>query len=152
MKEKKEIKLTIPSEYHYDEVAIVVMRLIAHEVGLSIERIENLERCVEEIVVNAIEHGYKGIEGENVVNIIFIFDDKSLTVEIQDFGQGCPAEVFKQIDKKDLKIRRIKDGQARQGCGIFLVRQFVDELAVESTLGQGTLVRMKMFCEKSKEE
>lgn len=133
------IKLTVPSEYHYSEVVELLARFIAHDEGLNAERIQNLEWCLDEIFVNAIEHGYEDEEGDNIIEITFIVDDENIIVEIQDFGKGAPLEVFKPFSK--LKRKRLNQA----GGGLRLARQFVDELSVESVPGQGTKVRVKMF-------
>lgn len=140
------VKLTVPSEYHYSEVVDLLARFIAHGEGLSAEKIQDLEWCLDEIYVNAIEHGYEDEEGmgDNIIEIIFVVSDESISVEIQDFGKGAPLEAFKPFSK--LKRKRKRLNQA--GGGLRLARQFVDELSIESVPGQGTKIRVKMFLNK----
>lgn len=140
------VKLTVPSEYYYSEVMDLLARFIAHDAGLSEERIIDLEYCLHEIFVNAIEHGYEDEEGDDIIEITFIVDDESVSVEIQDFGKGAPLKAFEPFSP--LKKKRRNEA----GGGLRLARQFVDELSVESTVGQGTTVKVKMLLNKEEKE
>ena len=66
------------------------------------------------------------------------WSDKVLEVEIEDKGVGI--ENIKQAMEPLFTTRPDAD---RSGMGFSFMEAFMDELEVESTLGEGTLIRMQ---------
>jgi stage II sporulation protein AB (anti-sigma F factor) len=61
-----------------------------------------------------------------------------LTVEIEDTGAG-----IKDISKAMEPLYTTRPELERSGMGFSFMEAFMDQLEVESTLGKGTIVRMK---------
>lgn len=141
---EKTIQLSIPSEYGYEELASMIARLLAQKLEFKHDRIGDLERAIEEVIINSIEHGYEG-STNGVIRVAFIINQTGLIVEIQDFGQGDTLDSFESPNVKEL----IRNGIIGRGWGLYLVRKFVDELHIESIPNNGTLVRMKLYQKKT---
>lgn len=138
------VKLTLPNEYGYEEAINVLARIFTKDI-FSEERIVDLERCIDEIFINAIEHGYEGEEGGNVIDVIFVLDEESIIIEIQDFGKGAPLSAFEPMSETKKK-RKIELG------GLRVARLYANELFIESVPGEGTIVKIKMLNKKEEEK
>ena len=81
-------------------------------------------------------HGYRGKEG--IIHIRAEIDNDTLTLVIKDDGIGiCNVkQAMEPMYTSD------KTGE-RSGMGFSFMEAFMDEVLVESVLGQGTSVTMK---------
>ena len=111
----------------------------------TLEEISDIKTAVSEAVTNAIIHGY---ENENKsthktgdlqkVRLHCAFTGKLLVIEVEDKGVGI-ADVEQAMEP----LYTTKPEKERSGMGFSFMEAFMDELEVESTPGEGTLVRMQ---------
>lgn len=98
-------------------------------VGTSSDDCADLTVAVSEAVTNAVEHA---ASGEDVVLTIDLTRERAEIV-VRDEGRGfVPPE-----------SPEMPDPQATAGRGLALMRLLVDEVDVESSPGQGTIVRIR---------
>lgn len=111
-------------------------------VGLnpSIEEINDLKTAVSEAVTNCVVHAY---EDGGIIDIHCEIDSdtSTLTVSIKDYGRG--------IDDVSLArepLYTTKGDEERSGMGFTIMENFMNELIVTSTVGEGTTIVMtKVF-------
>ena len=130
-----ELHSTIDVLDHLQQVAEDVCR----QVGLDEETLHWTSMAVRESVINAITHGNKSDPDKR----IFIdFDveerggERSLVVTVRDQGEGFEASSI----TNPLAPENIL---STSGRGIFLVRQFMDDVKIQPAPGGGTEVRMR---------
>jgi serine/threonine-protein kinase RsbW len=119
---------------HVQHVAEEVCR----QVGLDEETLHWTSMAVRESVINAIKHGNKN-DASKTVEVDFSVEEqdaeRSLVVTVRDQGEGFEASAI----SNPLAPENIL---STNGRGIFLVRQFMDEVTFRRTRDGGTEVRM----------
>ena len=130
-----ELQSTIDVLDHLQHVAEDVSR----RAGLDEEAVHWTSMAVRECVINAITHGNKSDPAKKVF-VDFSVEgrdgDRCLEVVIRDQGQGFePSEITNPLAPENIL--------STSGRGIFLVRQFMDEVKFQPAPGGGTEVRMR---------
>lgn len=132
---------------------VAVAAFIAH-LNPTVEEMADIKTAVSEAVTNSIIHGYENLQGYGKiarktvpaaqdreqgkkVRIHCILNDKSLHIEISDRGKGIA-----DVDQAMEPLFTTKPDLDRSGMGFAFMEAFMDSLEVESTLGEGTTVRM----------
>ena len=127
-------RLVLPS--HIESVADAAAALtdFARNCGVAEEAGFGIEMAVREAVTNAMVHGNQEDEAKSV-EVIFNCHGNELEVEIRDQGIGFdPASVPDPTDPANLL--------KTSGRGIFLMRNFMDEVKWAARPEGGTVVRM----------
>ena len=102
----------------------------------SLEEVADVKTAVSEAITNAIIHAY-----DNQVHKIRLecrLEGKTIEIAVTDFGKGIP-----DIPKAMEPLFTTRPELERSGMGFAFMEAFMDELSVESRVGQGTVVRMK---------
>ena len=102
----------------------------------TVEEVADVKTAVSEAVTNAIIHGYEGEVHKVIVRCRLEKD--MFHVEIEDRGKGM-ADVQKAMEP----LFTTKPELERSGMGFSFMEAFMDAVQVESTLGEGTLVKMR---------
>jgi len=121
-----------------DEIPRVtaVLDRIMRERGFARDAILDLQLAVEEVVANAIIHGYRGEAGD--VAIIIHATDRVVEVRIMDRAPPFNPLSLPEPDRtSDLTDRQIG------GLGIYLVRHVVDDITYRYAGGKNILTVVK---------
>ncbi len=118
-------------------LARIAAAALAGQANFSIHDIEEIKVAVSEAVSNAVIHGYEN-RPDGWVELTMELDESGMTILVEDWGVGI-ADV-----KKAREPAYSKDPD-RMGLGFVFMESFMHGLEVESTLGQGTQVRMRRF-------
>jgi anti-sigma regulatory factor (Ser/Thr protein kinase) len=102
--------------------------------GLSERRRKRLETAVAESTMNAMEHGNK-YDPEKPVRIVVRTDGDNLRVSVHDHGTGNPIPASTSPDLE----AKLDGDQSPRGWGLFLIKNMVDELNVESGEGRHSI-------------
>ncbi len=101
----------------------------------TLSQITDVKTAVSEAVTNAIVHGYPDCEG--IIEMTAEIDGQSIHIEIKDGGVG--------IEDLDLALEPFystgKENE-RSGMGFTVMRTFMDEVEVKSSINKGTTVIM----------
>ena len=130
-----ELQSTIDVLDHLQQVAEDVSR----QAGLDEDAVHWTSMAVRECVINAITHG----NGNNPAKKVFVDftlqgrgGERTLDVVVRDQGEGFePSEITNPLAPENILNT--------SGRGIFLVRQFMDEVKFQPAPGGGTEVRMR---------
>ena len=136
------VELKIPGELGYERVAREAVAAVAHRLGFSPKRIDELKTAVDEACTNAIRHGSDADARMKVV-VALTADETKLDILVKDAGIGDspPSEVIApdiqaQIEGRDPKGK----------LGLWLIRQLVDEAYfVEDDKSGGNQFRMIIY-------
>lgn len=130
---------------------MAVASFITH-LNPTLEEIADIKTAVSEAVTNSIIHGYENLEGyrrkechldgqESVqpgkVRIRCVLENEILHIEVMDEGKG-----IENVEQAMEPLFTTRPELERSGMGFAFMEAFMDELEVESTPGQGTIVRM----------
>lgn len=130
------IELRLPSRLGYEKVAMNTAASVAKLMGFAEERIDDLKTAVAEACINAMEHGNKLDESQNVCVALSV-EANSLEVKVHDSGSGPHGTVHKpDIDKK------MHGEEATRGMGMFLIQALVDEAEWVSAPPNGSYARL----------
>ena len=142
MNSAKTCKTTNEMELVFDAVSIneslarVAVAAFVTEKNPTLEEISDIKTAVSEAVTNAIIHGYGKNTGK--VRLHCKWEDKVLLMEIEDKGVGID-----NVAQAMEPLFTTKPEEDRSGMGFSFMEAFMDELEVESTPGEGTLIRMQ---------
>lgn len=133
---KNKMHLEFESKSENEKFARVTVAAFAARLNPILEELADLKTAVSEAVTNAIVHGYD--EGEGTVYLDCIIEDNTVTVIVKDNGIGIP-----DIEKAKEPLYTTKPEQDRSGMGFMFMEVFMDEVYIESKVGEGTTVIMK---------
>lgn len=131
-----EMKLEFSSSSENESFARTVVSAFITRLDPTLEELADVKTAVSEAVTNAIIHGYEKREG--MVCVYGRIEGNSIYLEISDRGEGI-ADVRKAMEP----LYTSKPEEDRSGMGFAFMEAFMDELQVESVLGEGTTVKMK---------
>ena len=116
--------------------ARVAVAAFCTQLNPTLEEVADIKTALSEAITNAIIHGYEGEVHKIQMNCRR--KGQELTVEVIDNGVGI-ADVSKAMEP----LYTTKPEADRSGMGFTFMEAFMDEVLVESQLGQGTTVSMK---------
>jgi stage II sporulation protein AB (anti-sigma F factor) len=129
------MKLEIPSRSENEAFARVVVAAFVSRLDPTLDEISDIKTAVSEAVTNAIIHAYEDEVG--IITINAHLEGKKLFVEIADRGVGIA-----DLEKARQPLFTSKPELERSGMGFTIMENFMDEMEVRSTPGQGTTVRL----------
>ena len=130
------MKLEIPAKSCNESFVRAAVAAFSVQLDLSVEELADIKTAVSEAVTNSIVHGYADMKG--VVKIVCRIIDDVFEVEITDFGVG-----IENIGQAMQPLFTTDSENERSGMGFTVMETFMDELSVESGVGEGTVVKMK---------
>ena len=133
---ENEMKLEFISKSNNEAFARISVAAFAAQLDPTIEEISDIKTAVSEAVTNSIIHGYDNEEG--VVKIEAILIGKTIEIMIIDNGKG-----IENIDKAREPLYTSKPELERSGMGFTIMESFMEDLKIESRLGEGTKVIMR---------
>jgi len=128
--------LEFESKSKNESFARTVVAAFAAQLDPTIEELADIKTAVSEAVTNSIIHGYA--ENPGLIKLHCIISDNEILVEVIDKGVG-----IENIQKAMEPLYTSRPELERSGMGFSFMEAFMDELTVESTVGKGTIVRMK---------
>lgn len=131
-----EMLLEIDSQSRNESFARMVVAGFVAQLDPTIEEIADIKTAVSEAVTNAIIHGYNNGPGKIKVNCRIC--NHEVFIEVIDAGKGI-EDIVKAMEP----LYTTRPELERSGMGFSFMEAFMDDLEVESKLGEGTTVKMK---------
>lgn len=102
---------------------------------------------VKQLFINLIENAVKYGLGNKIE--VALFHNKNITVEIKDRGAGISKEDLEHIYDKFFRVDKARSrNMGSHGLGLSIVKNITEalniDLDIESTLGEGTTVRVTL--------
>ncbi len=119
-----------------ESFARVVVSAFVSRLNPTLEEIADIKTAVSEAVTNSIIHGYENKSGRIRIETHIV--DDTVTIIVKDFGVGI-ADIKKAMEP----LYTSKPELERSGMGFAFMEAFMDELFVDSEMGQGTTVTMR---------
>jgi serine/threonine-protein kinase RsbW len=106
----------------------------AFSLGLSQERVSEIELAVEEVMANVCMYAYPEIVGDLTLNVFVENDPTKLVIEIID--SGVPFNIL-TAPEPDLDSNL--DARSVGGLGVFLAREIADNAEYMRSQGQNVV-------------
>jgi serine phosphatase RsbU (regulator of sigma subunit)/anti-sigma regulatory factor (Ser/Thr protein kinase) len=129
--ERTLVEFEVPSQPGNERTAMARISEAVEELDIPSARLERVKTAVAEATMNAIEHGNKN-QADIPVGIRAVLAGNDLIVRVTDQGG---EEAVAEIEQPDLEAKLAGEQKAR-GWGLFLIKNMVDEMNVDS---DGTL-------------
>lgn len=130
---KNHVKISFPSLGENVGIARITAASFAAQLDLTLSEIEDIKVAISEAVSNAVIHGYAGTSGQVDVTMN-LYEDK-LEFIVVDYGHGI-------ADIEQARQPAYSSDPERMGLGFVFMESFMDQLEIESAVGQGTKVRL----------
>ena len=141
---KNEMKLEFDSRSCNEGFARVAVAAFLTQLNPTLEEVADVKTAVSEAVTNSIIHGYGS--GEGCIILEAYIEERTLYITITDHGCG-----IENVDRAMEPLYTTVTDGSRSGMGFSFMEAFMDELKVESRVGEGTVVNMKKIIGKSQE-
>lgn len=141
MKNTNEMTLIFDSRPVNEGLARVAVASFCTQLNPTLEEVADLKTAVSEAVTNCIIHAYEG--QVHKIRLTCRLEERTLTVEVADQGAGI-ADIKKAMEP----LYTTKPEADRSGMGFTFMEAFMDEVSVESKVGEGTIVRMKKIIQR----
>lgn len=136
MENTNEMTIVFESRPVNESLARVAVAAFCTQLNPTLEEVADLKTAVSEAVTNCIIHGY---EGEiHKIWVTCRLKGQEFFVDVKDEGVGIP-----DVKKAMEPLYTTKPEKDRSGMGFTFMEAFMDEISVESKVGEGTVVHMK---------
>lgn len=141
-----EMEIIFDSVPENEGFARVVVGAFFAQLDPTLEEVCDVKTAVCEAVTNSIIHGYQG--EVHKVRVSGKLDEKTDTIWIEVVDKGCGIDNIEQAMEP---LFTTKSELERAGMGFAFMEAFMDQIEVESTIGEGTTVRMQKTLKKEGE-
>ena len=128
------VEMTLCSRVELANLVHAASDEVCRLAGLDEDARMNLGLALREATVNAVKHGNKMAE-EKAVVVIFDLNSRRLSVSIRDQGEGFDFG-------RDVDPRLPENLNKTSGRGMFLMKNFVDEVVYTHEPGKGTTISL----------
>ncbi len=111
-------KMKIPSILKYRKGIVSRVLSLANNLGMSNERLNDLRLVLDEAIINAIEHGNR-MDQNKLVRVYCKSENDYLVMSVKDEGGGFDPDSLPPANQ---------DSFSSRGRGLFLIKQFADEV------------------------
>lgn len=136
MKSTNKMKIEFDSNTNNISFARVSVSAFLTQLNPTLEEIADVKTAVSEAVTNAVIHGYDRADG--IVELTTILEEDMVSIIIKDKGNG-----IEDVSKAMEPLFTTKSESEHSGMGFMFMQAFMDDVKVESLMGQGTTVTMK---------
>lgn len=137
MLKKNEMEIQFLSQSVNESFARTAVSAFFSQLDPTVETLYDIKMAVSEAVTNSIIHGYEG-KGEGKVIVRCAYEGQTVSVEIIDKGKGIP-----NVEEAMTALYTTSEEEDRAGLGFTVMQSMMDEVFVESKVGEGTSVKMK---------
>jgi len=134
-KDIEKFEIIVPGDFSYHRLCTdFVIDISKSKFLMQEDEIYDLRLAIEEILTNAIEHGYKEAKLCGNLQVWCMIVDDNLIVGVNDYGQGFDREkILDNIDKVP------ENPMNERGRGIFIVSQLVDDYIMDSNQNKNSI-------------
>ena len=136
MENTNEMKIVFDSRPENEGLARVAVAAFCTQLNPTLEEVSYLKTAVSEAVTNCIIHAYEGKVQK--IEVRCRMQGRIIWVDVIDKGIG-----IEDISKAMEPMFTTKPEKDRSGMGFTFMEAFMDEVNVESQVGDGTTVHMK---------
>ena len=136
--------LEVESRSCNEGLARITVAAFSTQLNPTLEEVADIKTAVSEAITNCIVHAYQ--KETDMITIECSRFQRELTVVVQDKGKG-----IEDVEKAMQPLFTTKPEQDRSGMGFAFMEAFMDEVLVESRLGEGTTKNKKKTIGRQKD-
>ena len=129
------VRLEFTGAFEMLDFVQLVSDHVSRSLGLDDDALHWVGVAVRESVINAIKHGNRHDTAKRVFVEFDTGDDRALVIRVRDEGQGFDPSTLADPLAPDNLLKSC-------GRGIFLMRSFMDEVAIDRAPEGGMQIRM----------
>ena len=135
----QQVRLTLPMIPNMELTASKTACAMGEQIGLSPDKIDEVQMAVVEACINAFEHsGSPDREVHVLLQVLGVDDEpEGLEITIQDYGVGFSLD---KLPRRNLD--RGSAGPLKRGFGLKIIDGLMDEVKIQSD-DEGTIVVMR---------
>lgn len=138
------MQLSFASLSSNESFARVAIAAFVAQLDPTLDELTEVKTVVSEAVTNAIIHGYDHDENQMIYMTCSI-DDHKVEIIVEDHGIGIV-----NLDEAIQPLYTSKPDLERSGMGFTIMDNFMDNVEIETTPGEGTTVRLIKYFNKSR--
>lgn len=143
---KNEMAIEFSALSQNESFARITVAAFIAQLDPTLDELTEIKTVVSEAVTNAIIHGYEGdAKGKIYITAILDLEEERVELTIRDHGIG-----IRDIDEARQPLYTTKPELERSGMGFTIMENFMDEIYIDSSRGEGTEVRLMKNLSKSK--
>ena len=133
---ENKMKVEFDSQSINEGFARVAVAAFVANLNPTMNELADIKTAVSEAVTNAIIHGYEDAAG--TVELACVLTGQMVTITVTDHGKGIA-----DIEQAKMPFYTSKPELERSGMGFAFMEAFMDEVYVDSVVGNGTRVKME---------
>ena len=139
---KNNVVLKFYSKSENEQLARSCVSALLLPLNPTVSELTDIKTAVSEAVTNAIVHGYPDTIG--LVTLEMELSNDKIHIMVKDDGVG-----IENVDIVQEPFYTTKSCQERTGIGFTIMKSFMDEMKIESTLNKGTTIYLtkKLKCD-----
>ena len=136
----QQVRLTLPMIPNMELTASKTACAMGEQIGLSPDKIDEVQMAVVEACINAFEHSDSAEREVHILLQVLGADDRpmGLQITIQDAGIGFSLDKLRQRNEEIIK------GPRKRGHGLRIIDGLMDEVDIQSDAEGTTVVMRKM--------
>ncbi len=135
-----EVELRIKSKSENLSLVRVTVASFLSNTNITLDELSDIKTAVSEAVTNSLEHGYNNEQDKEILIEMKLAEIDSMiyfSVKVADDGIG-----IEDIELATTPTYTNKPELEHAGMGFTIMETFMDEVLIDSTVGQGTAVTM----------
>lgn len=141
MEYDNEMKVEFVAKSENEAFARVAVAAFVSQLDPLIEDISDIKTAVSEAVTNSIIHAYDSTK--EMISLFCGLSGDNVYIEVIDKGRG-----IENIEQARQPLYTSKPEMERSGMGFTVMETFMDEVIIQSHIGQGTTIKMKKCLER----
>lgn len=129
-------KISFDAKSMNEGFARMVVMGFMMDMNPTMDELQDVKTAVSEAVTNAIIHGY-GMKEDEQVEMTCVREGRKLTITVEDHGIG-----IENIEEARQPFFTTKPDMERSGMGFAFMETFMDEVEIQSKVGEGTRITM----------
>ena len=143
---KNEMAMEFSALSQNESFARITVAAFIAQLDPTLDELTEIKTVVSEAVTNAIIHGYEGDpEGKIYITVTLDLEEEKVELTVRDAGIG-----IRDINEARQPLYTTKPELERSGMGFTIMENFMDEIYIDSSRGEGTEVRLMKNLSKSK--
>ena len=144
MNDSNFMTLQFASKSENESFARITVAAFVSQLDPTMGELTDIKTVVSEAVTNAIIHGYEN-RSDGVITISARIELDTIHLTVEDQGQGIA-----DVEQAKEPLFTSKPELERSGMGFTIIENFMDDMEIISTVGQGTILRMSKRIESKK--
>lgn len=136
--------LQFASKSENEGFARITVAAFVSQLDPTLNELTDIKTVISEAVTNAIIHGYEN-EPNGVITISARIEADTFHITIEDQGSG-----IEDIEQAMQPLFTSKPELERSGMGFTIMENFMDDMEISTSVGEGTIVRMSKRIESKK--